>query len=177
MRRLSSKVLLATLAAASLLAQPVLAAPRCAIPAEQAMFELAALKSELLVLAIACRRNDSYNAFVQRYRPALLDLDKNMNAHFKRAHGGQWRKAADDFATDLVNVRSTMASRIGGDHCPRNMVLFSEVMALSSPADLAAYTAGKDLLPASITTCAPPARATTRTARAATPAARPSTEE
>jgi len=155
-RRLLARRLLAGLAGVVLLAQPVLAAPRCAAPADQSMFELFALKSELLVLAISCKRNESYNAFVTRYRPMLLDLDKNLNAFFKKQNGGRWQAVADDFTTDMANVRATMASRMGGDHCPRNGMMFAEVMALPSPSDLPAYAAGKDLLPAVITTCAAP---------------------
>lgn len=171
MPRLTTRFLLAGLTAASLVAQPALAAPRCAAPADQSMFELFALKSELLVIAIACKRNDSYNAFVQRYRPVLLDLDKNLNAHFRKVHGARWQKVADDFTTDMANVRSTMASRMGGDHCPRNGMIFNEVMALPAPSDLPAYAAGKDLLTASITTCPAPA-ATRASAPASRPAAR-----
>lgn len=175
LHRLFARRLLAGLAVATMIAQPVLAAPRCAAPADQSMFELFALKSELLVVAIACKRNESYNAFVQRYRPALLDLDKNLNAHFKKAHGGRWQKVADDFTTDMANVRSTMASRMGGDHCPRNGLIFNEVMALPAVSDLPAYAAGKDLLPASITTCHAAATPTTpaRATRASTAPARP----
>ncbi len=147
--------LLAGLIATAVLAQPALAAaPRCAAPADQSMFEMFAPKSELLVLAIACKRNDAYNAFVNRYRAQLLDLDKNMNAYFKRVNGARWQKVADDFTTDMANVRATMASRMGGDHCPRNGMLFNEVMALPSTSDLPAYVAGKDLVPTGITTCA-----------------------
>lgn len=171
MPRLTTRLLLAGLTAASLIAQPALAAPRCAAPADQSMFELFALKSELLVIAIACKRSDSYNAFVQRYRPVLLDLDKNLNAHFRKVHGGRWQKVADDFTTDMANVRSTMASRMGGDHCPRNGMIYAEVMSLPATSDLAAYAAGKDLLPAGITTC--PASAATR---ASAPAPRPAAQ-
>ncbi|MSP30378.1 MAG: hypothetical protein EXR09_08020 [Acetobacteraceae bacterium] len=156
--------LLAGLMILVMIVQPAVAATRCAMPAEQSMFEIAALKSELMILAIACQRSDSYNSFVKRYRPVLLDLDKNLNAYFKRTRGARWQKAADDFTTDLVNMRSSAASHIGSDHCPRNVTLFSEVMALSDPADLPAYAAGKDLLLPTITTCRsghPPA-ATTR---------------
>lgn len=175
MPRLTTRLLLAGLTAASLIAQPALAAPRCAAPSDQSMFELFALKSELLIIAIACKRNDSYNSFVQRYRPALLDLDKNLNAHFKKVHGGRWQKVADDFTTDMANVRSTMASRMGGDHCPRNGMIFAEVMALPATSDLPAYAAGKDLLPATITTCPAPAvtRASAPAARPAAPSSRP----
>ena len=175
MRHQFIRRLLMGAAAAAVIAQPVIAAPRCAAPAEQSMFELAALKSELLVLAIGCQRNDAYNAFVQRYRPVLLDLDKNLNAHFKRVHAGRWQKAADDFATDITNVRSTEAARMRGDHCPRNGMMFGEVMSLTGPADLPAYAAGKDLLPASITTCAAPVAAAPAR-RASAPAGRPAAQ-
>lgn len=171
MRRPFARRLLTGIAVATMIAQPVFAASRCASPADQSMFELFALKSELLVIAIACKRNDSYNAFVNRYRPTLLDLDKNLNAHFRKVHGGRWQKVADDFSTDMANVRSTMASRMGGDHCPRNGMIFNEVMALPAVADLPAYAAGKDLLPAGVTTC--PAPAAARATRASTTSARP----
>jgi len=169
--------LLAGLVASALLAQPLAAAPRCASQAEQEMFELAALKSELLVLAIACQRNDAYNAFIQRYRPVLLELDKNLNSHFRRLHGARWQRVADDFTTEMANARATQASRMGGEHCPRNAALFVEVMALSGAADLPAYAAGKALLPAAMASCTAPvtqeARANGRS-RAATSRARTS---
>ena len=149
--------LIAALAATTMLAQPVLAATptRCPTPAEQSMFELAALKSELMVLATGCQRGEQYNAFVQRYRPQLLEVDKNLNAHFRRTSGARGQAEADRFITDLANAQSTEANVLAGDHCPRNSAIFTEVMALSGPADLPLYAAGKDLIPASLQTCAP----------------------
>ena len=61
------------LAAAVLLVAPpaALAAQRCADPAEQSVFEVEALKSELMVVGITCKQEDRYNAFMERYRFAL----------------------------------------------------------------------------------------------------------
>jgi len=166
--------LLAGLATAILIAQPALASPpRCASTTDQALFEQFALKSELLVIAISCKRNEAYNSFVQRYRAQLLDLDKHMNDYFKRTNGSRWQKVADDFTTDMANLRSTAASRMGGDHCPRNGMIFTEVMALPAPTDLAAFAAAKDLVPEGMTVCNTPATPTRATpAPAARPAAR-----
>ena len=169
--------LFAGLIASLMIAQPTIAAERCAVSAEQSMFELAALKAELLVVAISCQRNDSYNAFVQRYRTTLMALDKELNAHFKRHNGARWQKVADDFTTEMANARATLASRLGTDLCPRNSALFSEVMSLSGPADLPAYAAGKDLVPAAMTSCTTPkparpiqeARAASSRSRSASP--------
>lgn len=165
--------LLCGLAAATLLAQPALAAapPRCSSVAEQSVFEVAALKSELTLLAIACKRDGDYNAFVQRYRPQLLETDKHLIAHFRKVHGARGQAEADRFITDLINAQSTAAGALGGDHCPRNSLMYSEVMALSGGADLANYAAGKNVIPASLMTCPAPRAATpARATRAAAPA-------
>jgi len=154
--------LFSLLAAATVIAQPALAAPRCTAPVEQAMFEVAALKSELMVLAVGCQRGEPYNAFVTRYRPSLVEVDKNLTAYFRRAHGARGQTEADRFGTDLANALSTHASSLGGDFCARNSAIFAEVMALPNAADLANFAAGKALIPASLTTCLPPPAAPTR---------------
>jgi len=164
--------LLSAIAATTLLAQPALAsAPaRCVSPTDQSMFEVAALKSELMVLATGCQRGPEYNNFVNRYRPQLLEVDKNLNAHFRKVHGARGQTEADRFVTDLANAQSSVANTMGGDHCARNGLIFAEVMALPSAADLPAYVAGKNLIPAGLATC-PQARQPA----AARPAARAST--
>ena len=50
---------------------------------------------------------------------------------------------------------------LGSDFCPRNGALFAEVLSLRSPGELAAYAAGKDLVPPTIDPCvgAPAAKA------------------
>jgi predicted CxxxxCH...CXXCH cytochrome family protein len=54
MRGFAVRGWLGSLAMSVMLAGPVQAAQRCAVPSEQAMFDLEALKSELMVLAVAC---------------------------------------------------------------------------------------------------------------------------
>lgn len=147
---------------AGLLAALLLAAPaaeaitRCGSAAEQAIFEVQALKTELMVVATACREETRYNAFVERYRAELLAADRGMGQHFARTKGRTGQRAHDAYVTNLANARATEAQRLGSDHCPRNVGLFGEVMALPQPRDIADYAAGKDMVPASLGACEPP---------------------
>ena len=146
-------------AAALLLAQPALAAagaPRCASEKEQAVFEIEALKSELMVVGITCRAEERYNAFVERYRPLLASNAEAFGQYFTRTRGRAGRAATDTYITNLAQARATEAQMLGSDFCPRNTALFGEVMALSGTTDLPAYAAGKKLFPASLAPCEEP---------------------
>jgi hypothetical protein len=160
----------ALLSAALTLAPPAAeaAGARCASPEEQAMFEVAALKSELMVVGIACRQEDSYNAFVQRFRPLLADNDRAVVSWYNRHHGRSGQRASDAYITNLAQSRSIEGQRLGSDFCPRNTGLFAEVMALPATTDLAAYAAGKDLVPQTMPAC----QGASSSAAAAAPAAR-----
>ena len=61
------------LAAALMLLAPSAVAARCASEAEQSVFEVEALKSELMVVGITCKQEDRYNAFMERYKPRLAE--------------------------------------------------------------------------------------------------------
>lgn len=162
--------LAALLAATALLGQPALAAARCSNETEQAVFELEALKSELMVVATTCKGNneDRYNAFVNKYRQALVASNRELGSYFAR-RGGQ--RQQDVFITELANARSNNARQLGSDFCSRNSGLFDEVMSLEGVTDLPAYAATKDLLHAGVTACpsgsgsATPARSTTAARR------------
>jgi hypothetical protein len=148
----------ALLAAAALLLAPpaALAVPRCATEADQAVFELEALKSELMVVGITCRAEDRYNAFVERYRPQLAANAQAFGQYFTRTRGRAGQRANDAYITNLAQARGYEAQVLGTDFCPRNTGLFNEVMALPSAADLPAYAAGKNLYPASLAPCEEP---------------------
>lgn len=143
-----------------ILAAPVaLAAPRCPDEAEQSVFEVEALKSELMVVGITCQQEDRYNAFMERYRPRLAENHRAFEQHFSRTRGRAGKSATDAYVTNLAQTRGFEAQKLGSDFCPRNSGLFEEVMALPSAAELPAYAAGKDLIPESLGACAtPPAR-------------------
>jgi hypothetical protein len=142
------------LAGAMLFGAPAGASARCADPQEQSSFEVVALKTELMVQALACNQQGPYNSFVQRHRDPLLEANNVLVRHFTRAQPGRaGERASDTYVTNLANMRQQAASSLGSDFCVRNRVIFDEVMALSSPADLAAYAAGKDLVPDQLGAC------------------------
>ena len=58
----------ALLAGALLSAAGIAAAKPCAKPADVTAFDVAGLKSKLMVTALTCNQQDRYNDFVQRFR-------------------------------------------------------------------------------------------------------------
>ncbi|MBV9653175.1 MAG: hypothetical protein JOZ42_01290 [Acetobacteraceae bacterium] len=156
------------LAVAGLLAsQPVHAQSVCASPTDQQTFELQALKSMMMVLATSCHADSEYNAFVNRYKPELGANEQSFDEYFRKRYGRQAQREHDAYITALANAQSDVGMHLGGDFCPRDKALFTEVLALRGPADLAPYAAGKDLVPESLGACAPappmPARPVART--------------
>ncbi len=133
--------------------QPALADRQCASAADQAAFEVQALRSHLVVLATGCDDGTPYNAFIRKYQSALVANDQAVTAWFKRRYGGRGQYEHDRFVTDLTNAVSSDATTLGSDFCPRDGMIFTEVMALRGSADLAPYAAAKDLIPPSIGVC------------------------
>jgi hypothetical protein len=135
---------------------------QCLGPEERSAVEVAALRSELMVLATGCHRDDSYNAFIRKYQPDLVGNEKAVGDIFKRRFGRRAQQEHDRFTTDLANGESSTGMRLGTDFCERNGLIFAEVMALRGPNELAAYAAGKDLVPASLDVCPEVAQAPAR---------------
>lgn len=157
--------LLPSLAALSLLvSQNAQAQLQCLAPQDRSVIEVAALRSELMVLATGCQDDEKYNAFVRRYQPELLGNEKAVDEMFKRKYGRRGQQEHDRFVTDLANAVSSAGSHhFGSDFCAHNGLLFSEVMALHGASELAAYAAGKDLVPESLEVCTEVAMAATTT--------------
>jgi hypothetical protein len=126
---------------------------QCLAPNERAAVEVAALRSELMVLATGCHQDDSYNAFIRKYQADLVGNEKAIGDIFKRKYGKRAQLEHDRFTTELANAESSMGMHLGSDFCGRNGLIFPEVMALRSPSELAAYAAGKDLVPVSMEVC------------------------
>lgn len=146
--------LLSSLAAVSLLAvQQAHAQLDCLQPQERSVVEVAALRSELMVLATGCRQDERYNAFIRKYQPDLMGNERAVGDVFKRMYGKRAQQEHDRFTTDLANGESSAGMHLGTDFCARNSVIFSEVMALHSANELPAYAAGKDLVPATVDLC------------------------
>jgi len=147
--------LLSGLAAISLLAVQQAEAQQlqCLAPPDRAAIQIAALRSELMVLATGCHQDDGYNAFIHKFQPELQGNEKAIAAMFAHKYGRRGQQEHDRFTTDLANAESSAGMNLGTDFCGRNGLLFQEVLALSGPGDLAAYAAGKDLVPRTLEVC------------------------
>ena len=153
------------LVAAGLLTAGVAAAQPCARPADVTAFDIAGLKSKLMVTALTCNQQDRYNEFVQRFRSDLVVHEKVLHAYFARAFGGRAQHEHDDYITSLANTQSQNGIRQGTAFCQQNVGIFSEVLALAKGTDLVSYAASKSLpQPMVIVICPAP----TRTAQATT---------
>lgn len=131
----------------------VRAAQRCP---EQPVFNVEALKSEMMVLATACHDDAQYNAFIQRYQPTLMANEHALDNYFKHEYGRHAQTEHDSYITSLANAQADEGLKQGTDFCPRNAALFEEAMALDGPTDLPQFAAGQDLLPASLGSCQAP---------------------
>jgi hypothetical protein len=140
------------------------AATPCARPADLTAFDVAGLKSKLMVTAITCDQQDLYNQFITRFRADLMTHEHNLNAYFARAFGGRAQHEHDDYITSLANTLSESGIRQGTLFCQQNVGIFSEVLSLTKGADLPGYAARKAFpQPVELVACPAP----TQTAQAA----------
>jgi hypothetical protein len=168
MRRFVSAVAALTL----LSVQPVLAEQQCSSVSDQSAFEIQALRSELMVLATGCHDDTQYNAFIHRYQADLQANERAISAYFQHRYGKMGQTEHDRFVTELANAMSRQGSDLGGDFCPRNGLIFNEVLALPSTTVLTEYAAGKDLVPGSVQICEPMPSSAATVRKAAAVAAR-----
>ncbi len=124
---------------------PVAMAESCARPPEKAAFDVAGLKSELMVVAIACQQQDRYNEFVTRFRHDLQTDERALNTYFSRT-GGRAQQRHDDYITNLANTQSEDGIKQGTLFCDQHKTMFDEVMSLKDGKDLPGYATGKGLV-------------------------------
>ena len=128
-----------------LLSAGIACAQPCAKPADVSAFDIAGLKSKLMVTALTCNQQDRYNQFVQRFRADLMVHERALHAYFMRAFGGRAQHEHDDYVTSLANTQSESGIRQGTLFCQQNVSIFTEVLALEKGADLPRYAASKTL--------------------------------
>lgn len=126
---------------------------QCLSPGERVTFDLQALRSELMVLATGCGDVRPYNAFIERYRPELMENEQAISSYFRHKYGRRGRQEHDSFVTALANAQADQASRLGSEFCPRNGQIFQEAMALHSGGELRPFAAGQALFPRSMDIC------------------------
>ncbi len=126
--------------------------------ADHAAFNLAGLKSELMVTALSCHTQDRYNQFVNRFRPILAESEKRLDSYFRRTFGNQAQRKHDDYITQLADIQSLGGLKSGTAFCAQRVPMYDEVDALDdSNSDLAHYAEAKDIAqPASYESCTAP---------------------
>jgi hypothetical protein len=165
MRPTVTVVLAAGLLVGNLLAGAA-SAEQCARPADKMAFDVAGLKSRLMVTALACQAEDKYNAFVTRFRADLQAHERALSRYFSRAYGHDAQRQHDDYITALANEQSETGIKGGTEFCQQNVAMFDEVLALQDGAVLPSYAAGKALTqPIVLTDCPVNVVKPTRTAK------------
>ena len=144
MRPLVSAFTAVSLLAGSALA-PAAWAGACARPAEMRAFQVAGLKSELMVVAISCQAQDRYNGFISRYKRDLQTDERALHGYFARTAGRSAQRAHDDYITNLANAESQDGLHQGTLFCQQHLVMFDEVMALKDAHELSSYAQSKAL--------------------------------
>ncbi len=159
MRPLLATSLAATFLA-SLVVTTVASAEPCARATEKAAFNVAGLKSELMVTAITCQAQEKYNSFVARFQRELVSQERALSGYFARTAGRHANQEHDDYITSLANSESQDGIKQGTLFCDQHLSLFDEVLALKDGKDLSTYAAGKELAqPIVLEDCPlPPAR-------------------
>ena len=159
------RIIVSAVLATGLLSAGMAVAQPCAKPADVTAFDVASLKSKLMVTALTCNMQARYNDFVQRFRSDLMTHERALHAYFVRAFGGRAQSQHDDYITSLANTQSQTGIRQGTLFCQQNVGIFTEVLALTKGSDLPGFAASKQLpQPTEIVSC-PDA---TRTAQANT---------
>ncbi len=143
------------LAAAGLFVGQTAGAVPCANAVDQGAFDVAGLKSELMVTALSCNQRDQYNQFVARFRPDLLREERALNAYFSRAFGKRARQAHDDYITSLANSQSEAGVQRGTLFCQEHASLFPSVLSLRGPGQLVSFAAHQTVSqPVTLVSCA-----------------------
>jgi len=134
--------------------EPVPDAPFCARPAEKAAFQVAALKSRLMVTALACDATEKYNTFINTHRAALLPQERVLTGWFSRNYGRRARSEQDEYVTNLANAQSRRRIIDNARFCGDGQQLYADVMALKSSSEIPTLAASRTISqPFNVTEC------------------------
>jgi hypothetical protein len=140
-------------------------APACEFEADRTAFDIEGLKSQLMLTALACKKQDQYNAFMSRYKPAVASAEAGLASYFKRSYGRQGQTQYDAYITNLADEQEKDGLKSGTAYCDNLNVMFDEVMSLHNASELHDFTNAKVIVqPITFETCtgAPPASTRTK---------------
>jgi hypothetical protein len=159
------RAVLSGVVAASLLLGQIANAQPCARPADKTAFDVAGLKSQLMVTALTCDVRERYNDFVHRFQSELMQQERALTAYFGRSFGHRGQQEHDDYITSLANTLSEDGIKLGTLFCQHSVGLFDAVLALPQGATIASFAADRAFnQPISLVVCATP-EPVTRTAQ------------
>ncbi|HUA78490.1 MAG TPA: hypothetical protein VMA86_12545 [Acetobacteraceae bacterium] len=115
----------------------------CGTPQQEAMFDVAGLKSELMVTTLSCNADAQYNAFITRYQSILQADDAALQNYFVHTYGRAGQAAHDAYITTIANKMSEIAVAEGNNFCRNHLAIFSEALALDQKNDLALFAASR----------------------------------
>jgi hypothetical protein len=158
------RALLSAVIAAGLLTSQAAAAAQCASPRDKSAFDVAVLKTHLMVTALACDQRDKYNAFVTRFRNDLVAQEKALGVYFGRAFGRGGQREHDDYVTSVANVQSEDGLKLGTGYCDASVPMFDKILALPPSTELTVFAADLGLVqPMTLIACEITAQASTKT--------------
>jgi hypothetical protein len=102
----------------------------------QQAFNVIALKSSLMVGALACNQQSQYDTFMTDFQPHILAEQHVMDAYFRRIGGYYGQAREDDFVTLMANNQSVTGIGEGAVFCLNNQAEFNQVLQFKSPSDL-----------------------------------------
>lgn len=143
----------------------------CARPDEKTALQVAALKTRLMVTALACDKEEPYNAFVRANRPTLIAQEKALSSYFARNYGRRGQTEHDEYITNLANAQSRRRIIDNANFCKDGEQLYKDVAAVKAPPEVINIAATRVISqPFNITDC--PAGAPAPAPRQSTPARR-----
>jgi len=129
-------------------------AQTCVQPPEREAFNTVALKSALMVGALSCNQQGAYNKFMDRFQPEVLSGQHVMDRYFAHAYGLYSQMQEDSYETTLANSQSEASIDIGANYCADTAQLYSQILALKTPEDLARFIAtNPPVQPIALTIC------------------------
>jgi hypothetical protein len=131
----------------------------CMQPAEKTAFDIRALQSQLMVVALTCGQQDDYNAFVTRHQSELAGAFRNVAGHFRRTSGAQHQRHLDQYITNLANGQSQVGISRGSFFCREQAGLFQQATSASSRTELSQLSVAREV-PQAISTQLCPERPT-----------------
>lgn len=125
-----TRTLIAGLVSASL-AGPAVA--QCMQPNERASFDISALQSQLMVLALTCGHQEEYNRFMTTHRSVVFNAYTDVQRHFRRAGGP---RAYDAYSTNAANLHSQVGISQGSLFCANQGSLFPAALSVRTRDEL-----------------------------------------